>query len=173
MADLLPGPAVTVMLAGHVIVGGVESTYVTCVVHVLLKLLLLVTVIVIVYVPGLFSTLPAVGFCVITNWPDGVQLSVAVTSPTTLGIIAWQLALTGRVLSAGQWVIAGALDWKTLNGTTHVVLLLEASVTVTVMGCEPTDTTVPAEGLWLISSEAVGVQLSVATTSSTTFGIVP
>jgi len=90
------------MLAGHVIVGGVESTYVTCVVHVLLKLLLLVTVIVIVYVPGLFSTLPAVGFCVITNWPDGVQLSVAVTSPTTLGIIAWQLLLTARVLSTGQ-----------------------------------------------------------------------
>jgi len=36
------------MLAGHVIVGGVESTYVTFVVHVLLKLFLFVTVIVIV-----------------------------------------------------------------------------------------------------------------------------
>jgi len=47
---------------------------------------------------------------VITNWPDGVQLSVAVTSPTTLGITAWQLPFTDRVLSTGQCVIAGALD---------------------------------------------------------------
>jgi hypothetical protein len=45
-----------------------------------------------------------------TSWPDGVQLSVAVTSPTTLGIIAWQLPLTDSVLSTGQCVIAGALD---------------------------------------------------------------
>lgn len=83
--------------------------------QVLLKPLALVTVIVIPYVPGLLSAVPAAGFCVMTNWPDGVQLSVAVTSPTTLGIIAWQLPLTDRVLFIGQWVIAGAPDWKTLN----------------------------------------------------------
>src|SRR5262245_20911958 len=135
------------MLAGHVIVGGAVSTYVTFVVHVLLKPLAFVTVIVMMYVPGLLSTEPAAGFCVITSWPAGVQLSVAVTSPTTLGIIAWQLLLTDRVLFTGQWVIAGALEWKTLNCTVQVVLLLDPSVTVTVIRCEPTGTTVPAVGL--------------------------
>jgi len=48
IADFFPGAAVTVMFAGHVIVGGAASTYVTCVVHVLLKPLAFVTVIVIV-----------------------------------------------------------------------------------------------------------------------------
>lgn len=55
----------------------------------------------------------------------------------------------------------------------QLVLLLDPSVTVTVIGCEPTATTVPAVGLCVITSEAAGVQLSEATTSGTTFGTVP
>jgi len=124
-------------------------------------------------VPGLLSTVPSAGFCVIVNPSDGVQLSVAVTSPTTFGIIAWQLLSTTSVLSTGQCVIAGALDSKTLKGTMQVVLLFALSVTVTVMGFGPTPTSVPATGLCVIISEVVGVQLSVALTSPMTFGIVP
>ena len=77
----------TVMLPGHVITGAVVSTKVTVVVQVLLKPDALVTVMVIVYVPGLVSTVPAAGFCDLTKLPDGVQLSVATTSPRTFGTI--------------------------------------------------------------------------------------
>ena len=87
MADLLPGAAVTVMLPGQVITGAVVSTKVTVVVQVLLKPDALVTVMVIVYVPGLLRTVPAAGFWDLTKLPDGVQLSVATTSPSTFGII--------------------------------------------------------------------------------------
>src|SRR5262249_35862233 len=99
--------------------------------------------------------------------------SVAVTSPTTFGIIAWQLLSTASVLSTGQCVIAGALDSKTLKGTMQVVLLFALSVTVTVMGFGPTPTSVPAAGLCVIISEVVGVQLPAATISGMTFGPVP
>ena len=49
----------------------------------------------------------------------------------------------------------------TLKATTQGVLLLAASVTVTVIGCDPAPLTVlPCSGLWVTVSEACAVQLS-------------
>ena len=50
------------MLAGQVIDGGVVSTNVTVVVQVLLKPESLVTVMMMVYAPGVLRTVPAAGF---------------------------------------------------------------------------------------------------------------
>ena len=69
-------------------------------------------------------------------------------------------------------VITGALDSTTVNGTEQVVLLFDASLTVTVIGCDPTLTSVPAVGLCDLTNDVLVVQLSVADTSPSTFGTV-
>ena len=55
----------------------------------------------------------------------------------------------------------------------HVLLLFEASLTVTVMVVVPVPTSVPAAGLCVMTNNPVGVQLSVASTSLVTFGTGP
>ena len=75
------------MSAGQVTTGGIESTYVSIVVHELLKPDALVKVVVIRYGPGLPSIVPGVGYCVTVKAPEGVQLSVATTSPVMSGIM--------------------------------------------------------------------------------------
>ena len=87
MAERLPAPAVTLMSDGQVITGGVVSIYVSMVVHELLKPDALVTVVVTRYGPGLPSIVPGTGYCVMVKAPEGVQLSVATTSPLMSGIM--------------------------------------------------------------------------------------
>ena len=77
----------TVILAGHVITGGVVSFTVNVVVQVALLLAASFTVIVIVVTP-LVTSVPAAGFCVTVKEAASVQLSVATTPPITLGTAA-------------------------------------------------------------------------------------
>jgi len=66
----------TVMLAGHVIVGAMLSTFVTLKVQLLLFPAVSVAVKVIVVVPVPETTVPAAGDCVTVIDPDEVQLSL-------------------------------------------------------------------------------------------------
>ena len=64
------------------------------------------------------TKVPTVGFCEMVNEPEAVQLSVAVTSPVTLGTEAWQLL--SDVAGAGslpQAVMFGAVVSTTVTST--------------------------------------------------------
>ena len=61
---------------------------------------------------------------------------------------------------AGQ-LITGGVTSLTVKPTMHVSLLLKASVTITVIGCEPAPLTVlPCIGLCVTVSRPLAVQLS-------------
>ena len=64
----------------------------------------------------------------------------------------------------------GGVGSKSVKKVVHVLLLLLASLTVTVIVVVPVPTTAPAAGLWVMTNNPVGVQLSVASTSLVTFG---
>src|ERR1041385_104786 len=107
-------------------------------------------------------SVPAAGLCVLTNCSAGVQESVAATFGRRLGTAAWQFAPAERMNAAGVLKMVGGVLSTTVNRTVQVELLPETSVTVTVTGCAPRPTKVPAFGLWLIMRACAGVQLSFA-----------
>ena len=96
------------------------------------------------------------------------QLSVAdgVVYATTAPILPTALHRTTFV---GHWKLGGVV-----STTVRLVLHLEEfpawSVTVTMMGVVPRLTSVPAGGVWVITSDPAGVQLSLAVTAGSTFG---
>src|SRR6058998_959316 len=67
--------------------------------------------------------------------------------------------------------MCGAVRSSTVKLVTQVLVLLAASTTVTVMGCVPSPTFVPAAGSCDLLSELAGVQLSEAMMPVTTFGM--
>ena len=67
-------------------------------------------------------------------------------------------------------MIVGGVASITVKVVVHVVLLLEASFTVTVMVVTPAPTSVPAAGFCVTVNSSNGVQLSVATMPPMTFG---
>ena len=70
-------------------------------------------------------------------------------------------------------MIVGATLSAIVTMVVQVLEFPEPSVTVTVTVCGPVPTIVPAEGLCDLTSEPPGVQLSVATTPPSTFGMTP
>jgi hypothetical protein len=86
-AEQSPASLFWMILAGQVTDGGVVSLTVKVVVQVAVLFAASVTVTVIVVTPRPTSV-PASGYCVIVNEPAGVQLSDAITPPTTLGTAA-------------------------------------------------------------------------------------
>ena len=82
--EALPSASSGTVMFLHKAVGGVASVTVKVVVHVALLFASSFTVTVIVVAPTLTSV-PAAGFWVIVKEPASVQLSDAVTPPTTFG----------------------------------------------------------------------------------------
>jgi hypothetical protein len=121
------------MLPGQVIAGGDESVTVKVVVQVAALFAASLTVTVIVVTPSP-TGVPAAGFCVIASEPAGVQLSEAVTPPTTFGTAAWQFASAEAVVPAGQ-VADGGLVSFTVTTAVHELdpPLLSVTVSVTVV----------------------------------------
>ena len=109
-----------------------------------------------------------------TEPEGGVQLAVApgqlsftvVVKVTTAEHRFGSVDLT---MSAGQVIVGGVVS-LTVKVVVQVVLLFTASLTVIVIVVTPLVTSVPAPGLWVTVNEAVGVQLSEATTPPITFG---
>jgi hypothetical protein len=164
-AEQEPASLFWIILAGQVIVGGVVSTTVKVVVQVAALFAASFTVTVIVVTPGPTSV-PATGFCVIVSEPAAVQLSEAVTLPTTLGTAAWQLAPADAVVPAGQVTIGGVVS-TTATVAVQVDWLFATSLTVIVTVALPL-TRVPAAGDWVILTDE---QLSVATISPVRLGM--
>ena len=88
----------------------------------------------------------------------------------TLGTATWQLAPTERATGAGVFKIVGGVVSTTVKRTAQLALLPDASVTVTVTGCGPKPTSVPAAGLCVIRRDSGDVQVSLATTWETKLG---
>ena len=64
----------------------------------------------------------------------------------------------------------GGVGSKTTKVVVHVLLLLLASLTVTVIVVGPVPTTVPGAGFCVMVNKPAGVQLSEASTSLVMFG---
>ena len=75
--------------------------------------------------------------------PVAVQLSLA--PATTVGTAAWQFASALALGTVGQTTLGGVLS-VTVKLVVQLALLPAASVAVTVIGCVPTPTNVPAAG---------------------------
>src|SRR5258708_3141453 len=116
---------------------------------------------------------PATGLWVMTRALAGVQLSLATTPPTTLGAVPWQLASEETVIGVGRLTMVGGVVSATVRETFPVVVLPEASFTVTTMVCWPRSNVVPATGFWVMARALANVQLSLATTLPTTLGTAP
>src|SRR5439155_1333170 len=98
-----------------------------------------------------------------------LQLSLAVTPPSTFGTAAWQPASALALVGAGQLTLGTVVSF-TVNVVVQVALLPASSVAVTVMMCVPRPTSVPAAGDWLKVIPLVPLQLSLAVTPLNTFG---
>src|SRR5687768_9335845 len=115
------------MLAGQLIVGGVLSTTVTVAVHWLLLPLASVTVSVTVFGP-LLAQVKVLGLTVRESIP---QLSLLPLSTSAPVIEALPLASSAFVMFLHTAV--GGVPSKTVKVVVHVMLLLLASLTVTVI----------------------------------------
>ncbi len=93
-----------------------------------------------------------------------VQLSVAVTLAVKLGTADWQDALAKADWLGAQVTMVGLVLSVTVKLAEQVMKFPAASVTVIVTVVTPIDTSVPAAGDCVITSEGVAVQLSVAVT---------
>src|SRR5437762_12258090 len=90
-----------------------------------------------------------------------LQLSLALTPPSTSGTAARQFVPALTPLGAGQLTV-GAVSSVTVKVVVHVALLVAASVAVTVITCVPSPTSVPAAGDWLKLIPLVPLQRSQA-----------
>src|SRR5438105_6786805 len=98
-----------------------------------------------------------------------LQLSLAVTPPSTFGTAAWQPALALALVGAGQLTV-GTVVSVTVKVVVQVALLPASSVAVTVIVFVPNPTSVPAAGDWTRVIPLVALQLSLAVTPLNTFG---
>src|ERR671925_344026 len=130
--------------AGQLTLGSVVSLTVKVVVQVALLPASSVAVTVIVCTPRPTSV-PAAGSCVSVIALVALQLSLAVTPPSTFGMAAWQLPSALALEGAGQLTV-GAVVSVTVKLVLQVELLPASSVAVTVIVCVPTPTSVPAAG---------------------------
>src|SRR5438552_3804104 len=161
-------PALAVVGAGQITVGAVSSVTVKVVVQVALLVAASVAVTVITCMPNPTSV-PAAGdwLKVIALVP--LQLSLALTPPSTSGTAARQFVPALTLVGAGQLTV-GAVSSVTVKVVLQVALLIAASVAVTVMVCTPNPTSVPAAGDWLKVIPLVPLQLSLALTPPNTSG---
>src|ERR671923_259606 len=127
-----------------------------------------VAVTVIVFVPRPTSV-PATGLWVSVIALVGLQLSLTVTPPNTLGTAAWQ-APSALAAGVAEQITLGALVSLTTKSVVQVALLPAASVAVTVIVFVPRPTSVPATGLWVSVIALVGLQLSLTVTPPNTLG---
>src|SRR5213083_139912 len=98
-----------------------------------------------------------------------LQLSLALTPPSTSGTAARQFVPALTLVGAGQLTV-GAVSSVTVKVVVQVALLVAASVAVTVITCTPNPTSVPAAGDWLNVIPLVPLQLSLALTPPNTSG---
>ncbi|OQC01773.1 MAG: hypothetical protein BWX80_03312 [Candidatus Hydrogenedentes bacterium ADurb.Bin101] len=98
----------------HAAVGGVSSATVSIAWQVAGLALSSVTVIVTVWSP-MASKAPAVGFCVITRFPTGLQLSEAATAAVKSGTVPWQEASALTDWFGPQAVMTGAVVSTTVT----------------------------------------------------------
>src|SRR5438552_8872722 len=99
----------------------------------------------------------------------GVQLSLTLTPPRTLGTVAWQLA-PAKALGVAEQITVGAVLSVTTKLDVQVALLPAASVAVTVLVFVPGPTSVQASGLCERVTALVGLQLSLTLTPPSTLG---
>src|SRR5437763_3543083 len=125
-------------------VGAVVSVTVKVVVQVALLVAASVAVTVIVCVPNPTSV-PAAGDWLRVIEPAPLQASLTLTPPITSGTAAWQLPSALAPGTAEQTTL-GAVVSLTVKVVAQVALLVAASVAVTVIGCVPNPTIVPAAG---------------------------
>src|SRR5216117_827786 len=161
-------PAVTLVGAGQITVGAVSSVTVKVVVHVALLVAASVAVTVITCTPNPTSV-PAAGDCLNVIPFVPLQLSLALTPPSTSGTAARQFVLALTLVGAGQLTV-GAVSSVTVKVVAQVALLVAASVAVTVITCVPRPTSLPAAGDWLKVIPLVPLQLSLALTPPNTSG---
>src|SRR5207249_5028106 len=131
-------------VAEQITVGAVLSVTTKLVVQVALLPAASVAVTVIVFVPGPTSV-PASGLCVRVIELVGVQLSLTLTPPRTLGTAAWQFT-SALALGVAEQISVGVALPVTVKLVVQVALLPAASVAVTVIVVEPKPTSVPAAG---------------------------
>src|ERR671923_70110 len=127
-----------------------------------------VAVTVIVFVPRPTSV-PATGLWVSVIALVGLQLSLTVTPPNTLGTAAWQ-APSALAAGVAEQITVGAVVSVTTKSVVQVALLPAASVAVTVIVLVPRPTSVPATGLWVSVIAFVALQLSLTVTPPNTLG---
>ena len=137
-------PALALVAAGQVTVGGVLSMTVKVVVQLALLPAASVAVTVIVCGPTPTSV-PAAGDCTNVIALAALQLSLTVTPAKTFGTAAWQFAPALALVAAGQITIGGVLS-VTVKVVVQEALFPAASVAVTVIVCGPRPTIVPAAG---------------------------
>src|SRR2546428_8725825 len=93
------------------------------------------------------TSVPAAGLWLKVTALELVQLSLTVTPPNTFGTAAWQLP-SALALGIAEQITLGAVVSFTVKVVVQVARLPPASVAVTVIGCAPNPTSVPAAGLW-------------------------
>ena len=98
-----------------------------------------------------------------------LQLSLAITPPSTFGTAAWQPAPALALVGAGQLTL-GTVASITVNVVVQVALLPASSVAVTVIVFVPNPTSVPATGDWTRVIPFVPLQSSLAVTPLKTLG---
>src|SRR5436853_6771702 len=76
------------------------------------------------------TIVPAAGYWLMVSDADGVQLSLAVTSPVRLGKAIWLAPLADRVRFGTQAVIVGACSSSTVTVNEQKAALPAASVAV-------------------------------------------
>src|SRR5205814_1906022 len=155
-------------VAEQTTVGAVLSVTTKLVVQVALLPAASVAVTVIVFVPTPTSV-PASGLCVRVIELVGLQLSLTLTPPRTLGTAAWQFA-SAKALGVAEQTTVGAVLSVTTKLVVQVALLPAASVAVTVIVFVPGPTSVPASGLCVRVIELVALQLSLTLTPPRTLG---
>src|SRR3989475_218337 len=148
--------------AEQITLGAVVSLTVKLVVQVALLPAASVAVTVIVCAPNPTSV-PAAGLWLKVIAPELVQLSLTVTPPSTLGTAAWQAPSALATGTAEQITLGGVVS-LTVKVVVQVALLPASSLAVTVIGCAPNPTNVPAAGLWLKVIAPEPVQLSLTVT---------
>src|SRR5216117_1471509 len=137
-------PALALVGAGQITVGAVSSVTVKVVVQVALLVAASVAVTVITCTPNPTSV-PAVGDWLKLIPLVPLQLSLALTAPSTSGTAARQFVPALTLVGAGQLTV-GAVSSVTVKVVVQVALLVAASVAVTVITCVPRPTSVPAAG---------------------------
>ena len=137
-------PALALVTAGQITVGGALSVTVKVVVQEALFPAASVAVTVIVCAP-VPTSVPAAGDCTNVIALAALQLSLTVTPAKTFGTAAWQFAPVPTLVAAGQVNVGGVLS-VTVKLVVQEELLPVASVAVTVIVCAPRPTIVPATG---------------------------